>query len=96
MEIVYDEPGLSKFVAEAIEASPGYPVLIDKFLEDAREVDVDAVSDGERTIVGGVMEHIEEAGIHWAARPAPDPAVFTLSPEVVAELKRQTYALAEC
>ena len=64
MEIVYDEPSLDRYMAEAVEASPEHPVLIDKFLEDATEVDVDAVSDGERTIVGGVMEHIEEAGIH--------------------------------
>ena len=51
-------------MAEAVEASPEHPILIDKFLEDAIEVDVDAVCDGVRTIVGGVMEHIEEAGIH--------------------------------
>jgi len=94
MEIVYDEGGLSRFVAEAIEASPGHPVLIDKFLEDAREVDVDAVSDGERTIVGGVMEHIEEAGIHSGDSACAIPP-FSLEPATVAELKRQTYALAE-
>ena len=64
MEIVYDEPSLARYMAEAVEASPEHPVLIDKFLEDASEVDVDAVCDGARTIVGGVMEHIEEAGIH--------------------------------
>ena len=64
MEIVYDEPSLERYMAEAVEASPEHPILIDKFLEDAIEVDVDAVCDGERTIVGGVMEHIEEAGIH--------------------------------
>src|SRR4051812_46135801 len=94
MEIVYDEPSLSRFVAEAIEASPGHPVLIDKFLEDAREVDVDAVSDGERTIVGGVMEHIEEAGIHSGDSACAIPP-FTLDAATVAELKRQTVALAE-
>ena len=94
MEIVYDASALSRFVAEAIEASPGHPVLIDKFLEDAREVDVDAVSDGQRTIVGGVMEHIEEAGIHSGDSACAIPP-FTLTPEIVAELKRQTYALAE-
>ncbi len=94
MEIVYDEPGLSRFVAEAIEASPGHPVLIDKFLEDAREVDVDAVRDGEVTIVGGVMEHIEEAGIHSGDSACAIPP-FTLSPELVAELKRQTVLLGE-
>jgi carbamoyl-phosphate synthase large subunit len=94
MEIVYDEPTLSRFVAEAIEASPGHPVLIDKFLEDAREVDVDAVCDGVRTIVGGVMEHIEEAGIHSGDSACAIPP-FTLDPATVLELKRQTYALAD-
>ncbi len=64
MEIVYDEPSLARYMTEAVEASPEHPILIDKFLEDASEVDVDAVCDGDRTIVGGVMEHIEEAGIH--------------------------------
>ena len=94
MEIVYDEPSLSRFVAAAIEASPGHPVLIDKFLEDAREVDVDAIVDGERTIVGGVMEHIEEAGIHSGDSACCIPP-FSLAPETVAELKRQTVALGE-
>ncbi len=94
MEIVYDEQGLSRFVAEAIEASPGHPVLIDKFLEDAREVDVDAVSDGTLTIVGGVMEHIEEAGIHSGDSACAIPP-FSLDDATVVELKRQTYALAE-
>jgi carbamoyl-phosphate synthase large subunit len=94
MEIVYDEPSLARFVAEAFEASPDHPVLIDKFLEDATEVDVDAVRDGERTIVGGVMEHIEEAGIHSGDSACAIPP-FSLSPELVAALKNQTYALAE-
>ena len=94
MEIVYDEQGLSRFVAEAIEASPGHPVLIDKFLEDAREVDVDAVCDGSRTIVGGVMEHIEEAGIHSGDSACAIPP-FTLDPGTIRELKQQTYALAD-
>ncbi len=94
MEIVYDDNGLTRFVAEAIDASPDHPVLIDKFLEDAREVDVDAVCDGQRTIVGGVMEHIEEAGIHSGDSACAIPP-FSLSPEIVAELKRQTYLLAD-
>jgi carbamoyl-phosphate synthase large subunit len=93
MEIVYDETSLAKFVAEALEASPDHPVLIDKFLEDATEVDVDAVCDGTRTIVGGVMEHIEEAGIHSGDSACAIPP-FSLSPEIVARLKEQTYALA--
>ena len=94
MEIVYDEPSLSRFVAAAIEASPGHPVLIDKFLEDAREVDVDAICDGERTIIGGVMEHIEEAGIHSGDSACAIPP-FSLAPATIVELKRQTVALGE-
>src|SRR5262249_33678242 len=64
MEIVYDERSLDRYMDKAVDASPEHPILIDKFLEDAIEVDVDAVADGERTLIGGVMEHIEEAGIH--------------------------------
>src|SRR5262249_22345471 len=77
-----------------VEASPEHPILIDKFLEDASEVDVDAVCDGARTIVGGVMEHIEEAGIHSGDSACAIPP-FSLTPEIVAGLKQQTYALAE-
>ncbi len=82
MEIVYDEPSLDRYMAEAVEASPEHPILIDKFLEDAIEVDVDAVCDGVRTIVGGVMEHIEEAGIHSGDSACAIPP-FSLSPEIV-------------
>ena len=64
MEIVYDAPTLKNFMSKALEVSPGHPILIDKFLEDAIEVDVDALSDGTATVVAGIMEHIEEAGIH--------------------------------
>jgi len=64
MKIVYDQKDLETFTRLAIAASPGHPVLIDKFLEDAVELDVDAISDGRVTIIGGIMEHIEEAGIH--------------------------------
>ncbi len=94
MEIVYDEATLLRYMTEAVEASPEHPVLIDKFLEDAIEVDVDAVSDGERTIVGGVMEHIEEAGIHSGDSACAIPP-FSLSAETVGRIKEQTYALAE-
>ena len=75
MEIVYDEASLEQFVGKAFEASPEHPVLIDKFLEDATEVDVDAVCDGTTTLVGGVMEHIEEAGIHSGDSALRHPAV---------------------
>jgi len=94
MEIVYDEPSLARYITEAVAASPEHPILIDKFLEDAIEVDVDAVCDGERTIVGGVMEHIEEAGIHSGDSACAIPP-FSLSAETVRRLKEQTYALAE-
>src|SRR5207237_7515263 len=94
MEIVYDEPSLDRYMTAAVEASPEHPILIDKFLEDAIEVDVDAVCDGSRTIVGGVMEHIEEAGIHSGDSACAIPP-FSLTPEIVARLKEQTYTLAE-
>ncbi|MDP6686301.1 MAG: ATP-grasp domain-containing protein, partial [Candidatus Omnitrophota bacterium] len=64
MRIVYDEAQLKAFIREAQQASREHPILIDKFLEDAIEVDVDAVSDGNMTVIGGIMEHIEEAGVH--------------------------------
>jgi carbamoyl-phosphate synthase large subunit len=64
MQIVYDEESLSRYMANAVQASPEHPVLIDEFLEDAFEYDVDALCDGERVVIAGVMEHVEEAGIH--------------------------------
>ncbi len=94
MEIVYDEQSLARYMTEAVEVSAGHPVLIDKFLEDAQEVDVDAVSDGTHTVVGAVMEHIEEAGIHSGDSACAIPP-FSISPEVEAELRRQARLLAE-
>ncbi len=94
MEIVYDQHSLDRYMTEAVEASPEHPILIDKFLEDAIEVDVDAVCDGVRTIVGGVMEHIEEAGIHSGDSACAIPP-FSLPETIIAELKTQTYALAQ-
>ena len=76
-----------------VEASPDHSILIDKFLEDAIEIDVDAVCDGERTIVVGVMEHIEEAGIHSGDSACAIPP-FSLPSETVKEIKKQTLALA--
>src|SRR5947207_9102863 len=64
MAIVYDESNLREYIGYAMEAAPGHPILIDRFLEDAIELDVDAVSDGQDVVIAGVMEHIEEAGIH--------------------------------
>ncbi len=94
MEIVYDELSLERYMAQALEASPDHSILIDKFLEDAIEIDVDAVCDGERTIVVGVMEHIEEAGIHSGDSACAIPP-FSLPSETVKEIKKQTIALAE-
>ena len=64
MEIVYDDEQLMKYIEHAVDASPERPILIDNFLEDAFEFDVDAVSDGKISVIGGIMQHIEEAGVH--------------------------------
>ena len=94
MEICYDEPSLVRYMTEAVDASPDKPVLIDKFLEDAIEVDVDALSDGETTLVGGVMEHIEEAGVHSGDSACSLPP-HSLPHSVIDEIKTATYALAD-
>jgi carbamoyl-phosphate synthase large subunit len=94
MEIVYDEQDLKNYFAEAVIISPDHPILLDKFMENAIEVDVDAVSDGEDTYVGGIMEHIEEAGVHSGDSACVLPP-HTISQETVDELARQTRALAE-
>jgi carbamoyl-phosphate synthase large subunit len=93
MQIAYDLPSLEEFTRQAILASPGHPILIDKFLEDAIEVDVDAISDGERTVVAGIMEHIEEAGVHSGDSACVLPP-HTLSRDLVERIKTQTKALA--
>jgi carbamoyl-phosphate synthase large subunit len=93
MAIVYDNQSLQDYMTRAVEASPDQPILIDKFLEDAIEVDVDAISDGEECRVCGVMEHIEEAGIHSGDSACALPP-FSLSKEIVEEIKQQAYALA--
>jgi carbamoyl-phosphate synthase large subunit len=94
MEIVYDEKSLSEYMKRAVKASPEHPVLIDKYLEDAVEVDVDAISDGRDVIIGGVMEHIEEAGIHSGDSACSLPP-HSLEEDIVNEIKRQTKALAK-
>ncbi len=94
MEICYDENSLVRYMNEAVEASPDHPVLIDKFLEDAIEVDVDAISDGELTLVGGVMEHIEEAGVHSGDSACSLPP-HTLPKEIIDEIKQTAYKLAD-
>jgi carbamoyl-phosphate synthase large subunit len=93
MEIVYDEADLIRYVGRAIEVSPGKPVLIDKFLESAIEVDVDCLADGRRCVIGGVMQHIEEAGIHSGDSACVLPP-HSLPPSLVEEIKRQTRELA--
>jgi len=93
MEIVYDDEALGDFVKKAIRVSPEHPILIDKFLEDAIEIDVDALSDGETTIIGGIMEHIEEAGVHSGDSASVIPP-HTLDQRLVQVVKDNTYALA--
>jgi carbamoyl-phosphate synthase large subunit len=93
MEIVYDEDSFRRYVERAFDVSPGKPVLIDKFLDAAIEVDVDCLSDGQHTLIGGVMQHIEEAGIHSGDSACVLPP-HSLPPAVVEEIKRQTRELA--
>jgi len=94
MQIVYDDRDLVTYMEEALRAAPGHPVLIDKFLEDAIEIDVDAVSDGRRVVVGGVMEHIEKAGIHSGDAACALPP-YSLGDDQVRDLREQTRALAQ-
>jgi carbamoyl-phosphate synthase large subunit len=93
MQIVYDESELKTCVENAIAVSNEHPILIDKFLDDAAELDVDAISDGKTVVVAGIMEHIEEAGIHSGDSACSLPP-FSLSPKLIAEVKRQTKLLA--
>jgi len=94
MRIVYDEPMLESFMSGAVEASPDHPILIDKFLEDAIEVDADAVADRSgRCVVAGVMEHIEEAGVHSGDSACAIPP-YTLDHEIIARIREHTRALA--
>ena len=94
MEIVYTEGDLAAFMEKATEASPERPILIDKFLEDALEIDVDAVADGERCVVAGIMEHIEEAGIHSGDSACALPP-YSLDDDVIERIKTYTYKLAK-
>jgi len=94
MAIVYDRSSLDEFAAEAFRASEEHPILIDQFLEDAVEVDVDALADGEMVIVGGIMEHIEEAGIHSGDSACVIPP-YTLDEGVLEVIRVYTKRLAE-
>ncbi|MBI4420515.1 MAG: carbamoyl-phosphate synthase large subunit, partial [Gemmatimonadetes bacterium] len=93
MKIVYDEASLRDFFQQAARAAPEHPVLIDRFLEDAFEADVDAVADGRRCVIGGVMQHIEEAGIHSGDSACVLPP-FLIDEAVVEEMRRHTRAFA--
>ena len=93
MEICYDQSQFDRYVAEAFIAADGQPVLIDRFLEDATEVDVDALCDGKRCVVMGIMEHIEEAGVHSGDSACAIPS-YSLSPETLDEIRRATAILA--
>jgi carbamoyl-phosphate synthase large subunit len=93
MEIVHDKAALARFMAHAVKVSGRNPVLIDRYLQDAIEVDVDALSDGKDVFVAGIMEHIEEAGIHSGDSACSLPP-YSLPPPIIAELERETRELA--
>ena len=93
MEIVYDEPTLASYIDRATEVSPAHPVLVDRFLDDAVEIDVDALYDGTELYLGGVMEHIEEAGVHSGDSACALPPI-TLGSEVVDRIRSSTEAIA--
>ncbi len=93
MEIVYESERLQNYMKFAVEASPEHPVLIDRFLQDAIEVDVDALADGTDVVIGGIMQHIEEAGIHSGDSACALPP-YSLTQTVIEEIRRQTIALA--
>jgi carbamoyl-phosphate synthase large subunit len=93
MRIVYSEEELDASLEDAIEAAPDKPILVDKFLEDAIEVDVDCLSDGETNVIGGIMEHIEEAGIHSGDSTCAIPP-FSLGRGICDEIRKATFALA--
>jgi carbamoyl-phosphate synthase large subunit len=93
MEIVYDEDDLRDYMERAVQASPDHPILVDKFLEDAIEMDVDAVSDGKTVVIGGIMEHIEEAGIHSGDSACSLPP-RSVGESLLKEIREQTAAMA--
>ncbi|MDD5448836.1 MAG: carbamoyl-phosphate synthase large subunit, partial [Actinomycetota bacterium] len=93
MEIVYSDEMMREYIGSAVKASFEHPVLIDKFLEDATEIDVDAVADGERVFIGAIMEHVEEAGIHSGDSACVIPPLF-LSEEVIEEVSEYTRRIA--
>ena len=93
MEIVYDDEMLRDYIGRATQISPEHPVLVDRFLDDAVEIDVDALFDGEDLYLGGVMEHIEEAGIHSGDSACALPPI-TLGQADIERIRRSTEAIA--
>ncbi|MEO7933543.1 MAG: carbamoyl-phosphate synthase large subunit, partial [Chthoniobacterales bacterium] len=93
MEIVYHEDDIRRYIRTAVDASPERPVLVDRFLEDATEVDVDCLADGERVVIGAIMEHIEQAGIHSGDSACVIPS-FSLSLTVLATISKATKDMA--
>ncbi len=93
MEICYDEESLRRYMVNAVKVSPKHPILIDKYLEDAVEVDVDALSDGKKVVIGGIMEHIEEAGVHSGDSACSLPP-YSLDKGIIDKISRQTKAMA--
>ena len=94
MVIAYDAKAVKEYMGQAVEYSQDRPILVDHFLEAATEVDVDALSDGEDVVIAGIMEHIEEAGIHSGDSSCVLPSV-DLSPQVLATIREYTYKLAK-
>jgi carbamoyl-phosphate synthase large subunit len=94
MAVVYDEDALHEYIGYAVEAAPGHPILIDRFLEDAIELDVDAISDGEDIVIAGVMQHIEEAGIHSGDSTAVIPP-YIITQRDQDRIRRRTVELAK-
>ncbi len=94
MQIVYDEEDLQRYMSEAVRVSSEHPILVDKFLEDAIEIDVDAIADGERVVVAGVMEHVEKAGIHSGDSACALPP-YSLGDDQIETIQGQTRALAK-
>jgi len=94
MFIVYEMEDMKRVIRDAFDAAPGKPVLLDKFLEDAIELDVDAICDGETTVIGGMLEHIEYAGVHSGDAAMVIPP-HTLTENIIKEVREATYALAK-
>src|SRR3981081_126959 len=93
MELVYNDEDLRRYMQSAIEVSPDRPVLVDRFLEDAIEVDVDCIADGETSVIGAIMERIEEAGIHSGDSACVIPT-FSLSETVLEQIRTATKSMA--